>query len=143
MSEIKLTLFYDDTCPLCVAEMTQLRQADHRNRIELIALGRDGVSERFPDLDQSKAMAILHGKLKDAEGNERWVLGLDATYWAWRLVGQKPWVAILRWPLVKWFADLCYRLFAKHRYRFSFLLTGSAKLDPMACRDGKCKVDER
>jgi predicted DCC family thiol-disulfide oxidoreductase YuxK len=54
---------------------------------------------------------------------------------AWRLVGKKPWIAVLRFPIIKPFADWAYLLFAKHRTRISSLLMGKK-----SCENGQCSI---
>jgi len=55
------------------------------------------------------------------------LLGLDVTAKVWETVGAHRWVAALRWPVIRPVADLGYKIFAKNRYRFSYLLTGQAR----------------
>ncbi|MGB2287813.1 MAG: DCC1-like thiol-disulfide oxidoreductase family protein, partial [Porticoccaceae bacterium] len=60
----------------------------------------------------------------------------DVTYRAWVLVGKRKWVAVLRWPLIKGFADIGYLFFARNRYTISRLLTGQSRCD-------SCNIDRR
>ena len=41
------------------------------------------------------------------------IFGSDVTHQAWRTVGRKPWLALLRWTIIRWFSDIAYRIFAK------------------------------
>ena len=120
-----LTLFYDGRCPLCVAEMAALKRHDHRNRLRLEDIFQPGLQQRFPDLDLWHALQILHA----VDEQERWWLGLDATARAWSLVGVTRYNC-LRWPVIRPVADLCYRLFARHRYTLSRWFTGRARICP-------------
>lgn len=126
-----LTIFYDGTCPLCRKEMDALRLYDEGEQLVLVDINSDAFSAH-PDIDPQKAMTILHAK--DDTGSV--LLGLDVTAAAWKAVGKKPWVQCLRWPVIRWFADWSYILFANNRYRLSWLLTGQAR-----CQDGACKID--
>lgn len=125
-----LTIFYDGNCPLCTMEMEDLRRHDHHNRIQLEDIHQTDFEQKFPDIDKSKANNILHGKLDGLT-----LLGLDVTYHAWRLVGKKPWIALLRFPIIKSFADRGYLLFAKHRSGISSMLMGTKN-----CKDGQCGI---
>lgn len=125
-----LTIFYDGNCPLCATEMQELRRYDLHNKIHLEDIHQSDFEQKFPDIDKSKATNILHGKL-----NGNTLLGLDVTCQAWRLVGKKPWLAVLRFPIIKPFADWGYLLFAKHRTRISSLLMGKK-----SCKNGQCEI---
>ena len=122
----RLTLFYDGYCPLCVAEMNKLKHYDSNEWLAFVDIQSPLFSESYPNLSWQQLNDRIHGMLPDG----RLVSGLDVTYLAWKLVG-KGWVyAPLRWPLLARVADLAYNVFAKHRYRISFLLTGKKRLSP-------------
>ena len=125
---MKLTLFYDATCPLCVAEMRELKRHDNQNHITLVDIFQDNFTNEYPEINPSKARDILHALYK-TEPNKpaTLLLGLDVTAKAWEMVEQKKWIQWLRLPVIKWFADKAYLVFARNRYRFSFLFTGKAK----------------
>lgn len=131
---MKLTLFYDGYCPLCVAEMRQLQALNARRQnpaLEFADIHAPGFAARYPDIDPVAADRILHGRFEDG----RMIYGLDVSHQAWRAVGKKPWLALLRWPLIRWFADIAYWIFARHRYRISWLLTGQQRCSP--CTDSR------
>lgn len=83
----------------------------------------------YPHIHRENALRFLHGELK-GQGP---VYGLDVTYHAWRLVGKKHWVAPLRWPILKWFFDLGYKVFARNRHVIASLLTGCSKSGSTVC----------
>lgn len=118
-----LTLFYDGTCPLCVAEMQQLEVLDAEGKLKLEDLYADDFGERFPHIDPVEADKYLHAEFADGE----MLYGLDVTCAAWHAVNHKRWLAILRWPLLRWFADKAYQCFARNRYTISYLLTGTRR----------------
>jgi len=115
-----LTIFYDSHCPLCMAEMAQLKDLDNQKKINFADLHAADFNQIYPYIDQSKANQILHGELLSGEI----LLGLDVTCKAWSLVGKHKWLAILRWPIIRIFADAIYRIFARYRNTISYLLTG-------------------
>ena len=129
---VALTIFYDGGCPLCVAEMRHLQKLDSAGNIAFENIYETGFSERFPQINKQQADRILHGQTGDGV----MLFGLDVTYRAWVLVGKRKWVAILRWPLIKWFADISYLFFARYRYTISRLLTGQSRCD-------SCTIDRR
>ena len=115
-----LTIYYDGHCPLCMIEMKSLKKHDSKNAINLIDLHSDNFSEDHPHINKTDAIGILHGQLNNGE----LLLGLDVSCKAWLIVGKHKWMAILRWPIIKSIADMFYRLFARHRSKISFILTG-------------------
>lgn len=122
-----LIIFYDGQCPLCAKEMQALKKQDANQQIQLEDLHQSDFQKRFPEVNQMRAMQILHGKL-----DNQWLYGLDVTYHAWRIVGKGWMVAFLRWPLLKPIADKCYLFFARHRQRISRLLMKKG------CDNGSC-----
>ncbi|WP_332403219.1 DUF393 domain-containing protein [Vibrio metschnikovii] len=124
----QLTLFYDATCPLCVKEMDTLKRLDKNQALKMVDIYSEEISA-YPQIDIKQAGTILHA----LDESQQLILGLDAVHRAWQLVG-KGWIyAPLRWRLIKPLADKAYLYFAKHRYRFSFWLTGTAK-----CNNNQC-----
>ncbi|TLU65129.1 DUF393 domain-containing protein [Thalassotalea litorea] len=128
---MKLKIYYDGHCPLCVQEMRSLQGKNTANAIYFVDINRLDFSELYPHIDVDKAKAILHGE--DDAGNLMY--GLDVTYRAWSLVGEKWRVAPLRWPIIRSGADKAYLMFAKHRFKISRWLTGQERLDCSACAD--------
>ena len=131
----KMILFYDGSCPLCVAEMKQLRQLNTHQKLQFEDILLPDFNQRFPDISKEKASSILHGLLTTQTGNEQQLLlGLDVTYKAWNLVGKKKWLKLLRLPVISIIADKAYLFFARNRYRISYLLTGKS-------RCSSCSID--
>jgi predicted DCC family thiol-disulfide oxidoreductase YuxK len=134
---MQLTLFYDSYCPLCVAEMNELARLDQHTRLLFADIHSPDFSARYPDIDAQAADRLLHGRYTDG----RMIYGLDVTHQAWALVGRQRWLALLRWPVIRWFADLGYHFFARYRYGISFLLTGRRRCQPCAKTGAtKCKL---
>ena len=125
---MQLTIFYDSQCPLCLAEMRQLKALDSTGRLGFADLHDTHFSQQYPHIDPARAMAILHGQLDSGE----LLLGLDVTCKAWSLVGKHQWLVILRWPVVRWIADAVYLVFARYREGISRLLTGKSRCQSCA-----------
>ena len=120
---MKLRLFYDGYCPLCVAEMDKLKSYDKDNNLIFEDIQKPDFESRFPELIWQDLNDRIHGQLQDGT----MVTGLDVTYLAWKHVG-KGWVyAPLRWPIVRLLADAFYVFFARYRYTISYLLTGKKR----------------
>ena len=128
--DMKLIIFYDGGCPLCVHEMRQLKRRDKNQQIQFEDVHGEGFSERFPQIDVQHANTILHGQRASGE----LIYGLDVTYEAWSLVGRGWLIAPLRWPGIRFIADKVYLWFARNRYRISKTLTGKARCE-------RCSMD--
>jgi predicted DCC family thiol-disulfide oxidoreductase YuxK len=136
MQNSPLTIFYDGYCPLCSIEMNKLKQLDKQQNISFVDIQEPSFSTQYPHLDWQALDARIHGYLADGS----LITGLDVTYLAWKLVG-KGWVyAPLRWPVISWFADIAYNIFAKHRHRISSFLTGKKRCKPCEIKGGKIDV---
>ena len=131
MTTEKLTVFYDSYCPLCSAEIDQLKAYDKDARLLLEDINALDFMQRYPYIDKIQANKRLHGQLS----NGQVIYGLDVTCLAWKLVDKHHWLSMLRWPVIRWFADLVYNLFARYRSSISALLMGKNKsLDCKRCR---------
>lgn len=129
-----LTLFYDSSCPLCNKEITQLKTYDKEQDILFEDINDATFTTRYPYIDKNKANAILHGQLSDGS----MIYGLDVTCLAWKTVGKHQWLAVLRWPVIRFFADISYRFFARYRNRISQLFIASQPSDHCPT----CKTDK-
>jgi len=129
-----LTIFYDSYCPLCSAEINQLKAYDSNNQLSFEDIHAPDFVKRYPYVDQVKANRILHGQLSDGQ----MIYGLDVTCMAWKAVGKHRWLSILRWPVIRWFSDLAYLFFARHRNTISSLVTGKNK--DLSCQSCKAKT---
>ncbi|MBJ7555844.1 thiol-disulfide oxidoreductase DCC family protein [Marinomonas spartinae] len=129
-----LIIFYDGLCPLCLAEMRELKKLDVHHRLTLENIHHEDFTQRYPHIDPIKADRILHGQL----GNGKVIQGLDVTCMAWRLVGKHRWMQILRWPVIRLFADLGYQGFAKYRHSISSFITGKPRCT--SCDKGECDL---
>jgi len=119
----ELIVFYDGLCPLCLAEMRKLKDFDVQHKLLLEDIQAHDFATRYPQFDAHALNARIHGLTI----NGKVLQGLDVTCLAWFLVGKHRWLRILRWPVIRWFADLAYWLFARYRYQFSYWLTGKKR----------------
>ena len=120
-----LTLFYDGFCPLCVTEMTKLRKLDQHQRLLLVDVQQQNALAPYPQISKQAALTRLHA----LNQHQIVITGLDVTHAAWSLVGRGWLTAPLRWPVIRWVADVVYLGFARHRYTISRLLTGKARCE--------------
>ena len=111
-----LTLYVDDACPLCHAEMVGLSARDARGCLRTIDASAAGfagdAATRAAGLDQATLLHRLHAR--DADG--RWLLGVPVFAAAYEAAGV-AWMASLlriRWLRPLW--DAGYALVADHRW---------------------------
>lgn len=122
---MRLTIFYDGLCPLCDKEMTHLKKHNQLGQLAFVDINTDHFATDYPNLDYQ----ALNDRIHALQDDGTMFIGLDATHRAWQLVG-KGWVyAPLRWPVIRFFADKLYLVFAKHRYTISYWLTGKKRCD--------------
>ncbi len=124
------TIFYDGTCPLCEKEMHHLQKYDKDGNLSFIDIMEDSFAQQYPDLDWQALNDRIHGMTEDGT----MLIGLDATHRAWSEVGKGWLYAPLRWPVIRFFADKAYLVFAKNRYKISYWLTGKKRCET------NCKV---
>lgn len=123
-----LTVFYDGTCPLCAFEINHLKKQDKASCLNFEDIMVRDFQQRFPNLNWQ----ALNERIHAIDSNGKVFIGLDATYEAWRLVGRGWLYAPTRWPVIRLFADKLYLMFARHRYRISYWLTGKTR-SPISC----------
>ncbi|MDX1573845.1 MAG: DUF393 domain-containing protein [Methylophaga sp.] len=126
----QLTIFFDGDCPLCAKEINALQARDSLHQLKFENIYDDSFASRYPDIDIVKADRVLHGQLPDGS----MIYGLDVTANAWKLVNAHHWIQMLRWPVIRWFTDIGYRLFAGLRHPIGRLM-GRGK----TCDIDKCK----
>ena len=123
-SPIALTLLYDGGCPLCLREVSFLRQRDRRGQIQFVDVdAADYAPEDWGGITYRQAMARIHAIAADGT-----VLTDVAVFRAaYRLIGLGWVYAPTTWPLLGTLVDRVYGLWATHRLR----LTGRADLDQL------------
>jgi predicted DCC family thiol-disulfide oxidoreductase YuxK len=119
------TIFYDGQCPLCEIEMKHLKKRNTQGKLSFVDIMDSDFATKYPDLDWHALNERIHGMTEDGT----MLVGLDATHRAWSEVGHSWLYAPLRWPVIKFFADKLYLLFAKNRYKVSYLLTGKKRCE--------------
>ncbi|TPE51817.1 DUF393 domain-containing protein [Maribrevibacterium harenarium] len=126
-----ITVFYDSQCPLCVKEMAHLKQYDRHNQVILADIHAPDFAVYYPHIDQQDAYDVLHAETDEG----KILLGLDATVAIWQQVNKYAFLKVLRWPVIRLFADFGYRVFARYRVPISLLLTGQRR-----CASGQCDL---
>lgn len=129
-----LTLFYDGLCPLCRREIAVLSRYNQPKVLHLVDIHSDEFATHYPHINKEAADRLLHAEQNDGS----LLIGLDANLAVWRAVNKHRWLQLLKLPIIHFFANVAYRLFAKYRHTLSYLLTGEK---PCAvCTKDQCKT---
>ena len=110
------TLYYDGACPLCSREIEEIRakRGDSIALVDVHALPYDDQPvDALDKFSREDLLKSLH--LQRADG--QWLKGADANVAAWETTGRWQLLRVLRWPVVRWFVDGVYALWANIRYR--------------------------
>ncbi len=126
-----VTVYFDNSCPICREEIAALKSIDTDNRLTLI----DCSTENFDDatainagLTQDTLKQTLH--VRDAKG--QWHSAVDAFVVMYNAVGLDSAVRLLQRSGVRRLFDWLYPMFVKHRHKLRF--TGAHKLMPWLIR---------
>jgi predicted DCC family thiol-disulfide oxidoreductase YuxK len=115
MPQYPVTIFYDGACPICRAQMRYWSAKDKNQRLLWIDIReRDFAPARY-GLDPRLVQEYMYAK--EAAGAT--VRGVDAFIWIMRACGYRLLSFLMDLPILKSFARLGYRLFAKYRYAIS------------------------
>jgi predicted DCC family thiol-disulfide oxidoreductase YuxK len=114
MTQPRLTLFYDGSCPICCWEKHNLMRRDRRGLLSFIDIQSPEFDPSVHGVTMQTLMARMHGLTDDG----RMIVGVDALIEAYRAVGW--WWAYLPLSIVpSRLADLAYGWFADHRHELS------------------------
>ncbi|ADU36058.1 thiol-disulfide oxidoreductase DCC family protein [Variovorax paradoxus] len=131
-----LTVYYDATCPLCVAEMGAMHARDAAGRLNLVDCSPLGFSAG--PAPREALMTAMHAV--DASG--RVLSGVAAIRACRAAVGMPAGGALLDLPIVGALADRAYALLARNRYRLPrwlvARLAGRGAIAPTNCADDQC-----
>jgi predicted DCC family thiol-disulfide oxidoreductase YuxK len=128
----EFTLLYDSECPFCKLEVEWLQRRDGRGRLGAIDIAQEDFDAAHFGLSQEAVHARLHGVRPDGTVIE----GMAAIRAAWSAAGLGWVMAPTAWPVLRWFADLGYVVFARYRIPLG-------RLFGRRCDDGKCAVPRR
>lgn len=109
-----LTLYYDASCPLCAAEMENLRLRDAAGHLRFIDASAPGFDSAPAGTTVADLMALMHARTADG----RLLRGVPAFELAYDAVGLQPVAALLRAPWLRPLLDRLYPFIARHRQRF-------------------------
>lgn len=108
-----LTIYYDASCPLCEAEMQNLRQRDAHRHLRLIDASAPGFESPLPNVPVSELMRVIHARRADGQV----VRGVEVFESAYRAAGLDTVVRALRWRWLRPLLDAAYPVLARNRQR--------------------------
>jgi predicted DCC family thiol-disulfide oxidoreductase YuxK len=110
-----LTLYFDGSCPLCVAEVRRLEAWNTAGRLAFVDIAQAGFDPSSLGVDLAALNRELHSRTPDG----RLLTGLDSMLAAYTLAGRGWMVWPLRIRLLRPALAALYRWFARHRYSIS------------------------
>ena len=125
----QFTLLYDRDCPFCRLEVDWLRRRKHA-QLDVINIADGEFDPTVHGLTMKDVEDQLHGITPDGKV----VIAMDAVRASYDAAGIGWMMRWTRWLPFRWFADLGYRIFARHRIRLGRLFGRS-------CEQGACAID--
>jgi len=129
VTQAAFTLLYDRECPFCRLEVEWLLRRDRHQRLRAIDIS----APDFRATDHGLGNADVHGRLHGITQDGAVVEGMAAIRGAWSAVGLGWVMAPTAWPVLRWFADLGYLLFARYRVRLG-------RLFGRRCDSNRCEL---
>jgi predicted DCC family thiol-disulfide oxidoreductase YuxK len=124
-SPFDIEVFFDGGCPLCLREITLMKNWDKHGKIRFTDIDAPGFQAAELGKSQKELMDQMHGRLPDGT----WIRGVEVFRRLYSAIGFGPLVLLTRLPIISQVLDLGYFIFAKNRLR----LTGR-------CTAQKCSV---
>lgn len=128
-----LTLYFDGSCPFCVASMRRLQSWDTAGRLAFVDIAQAGFDPSPLGVDMAALNREVHGRTPEGKV----VAGIDTMLAAYTLAGRGWLVWPLRVRLLRPALSGAYRWFARHRHAISKRL--GLRLPP-ACDGGTCGI---
>lgn len=154
MNNYPLTLLYDGTCPVCTLEMDNLKARNTQGLLRFVDISPPSFDAKPYGASLEAMNALIHAQRPDGS----LVIGVEVFRLAYGAVGLGRWTAPTGWPVLRPMVEVLYAVFARHRYRFSRLMTpvirwiASGRSSRMqlaaqlalqssqACKDGACEL---
>ncbi len=107
---MKITMFYDGSCPICRTEAYHLRD-EHSDKIAIVTV--DEGMDRLAKAGISRIDAMTYLCVQDVDGTM--IKGIDAVRLLHKTADSK-FATVLSLPVAKQLAGLIYPIFARNRY---------------------------
>ena len=145
-----LTIFHDGNCPVCRADVANLKAHNHDANLRFIDIAEPAFDASAYGKTQSELLTEIHAM----RPNGSFVSGMEVFRLAYRAVGLGWIIAPASMPLLRGPADAAYRLFARHRpwisRHFGFVFHGietlivrRANKRATQCHDGLCNLPSK
>jgi len=105
--DLPVTLFVDESCPLCARETRLLRRHADPARLQLTDISAGGFSAAPDGPELKQLQSLLHARTAGGD----WHTGIDATLYSWRAAGLGIWVAPLAFKPLRPLWHALYALF--------------------------------
>ncbi len=113
--EQTLTLYFDGSCPFCLAEMRLLEHKDQKGLLRFEDITAKNFSEDQHGVVCELAMKSIKGRLSSGE----YLDGIEVFAKAYELVGLRTYAKCLSAKRLQAPLAWCYLKFAQHRHRLS------------------------
>ncbi len=137
-----LTLYFDGACPLCSAEMENLRLRDTEARLRFVNIAALGFDPATAGASWDELMRTLHARAADG----RLLRGVEALRAAYTAVGFGAVMAALGHPLLARLAEHTYPWVARNRNRLprrlvQLVVERAARRAAKLAAQQRCKPD--
>lgn len=135
-----VTVYFDNSCPICREEIGALKSIDARGALTLI----DCSAENFSDPEatrQGLTQDMLKQSMHVRDGAGQWHSAADAFVMMYDAVGFDSAVRLLKSKGARRLFDAVYPVFARHRHKLRF--TGAHKVMPWLIRRAAAKQAAR
>ena len=113
MNNIEFTTYYDGSCQLCRAEMSNLMLRNTEGRVAFVDAAAPGFDAAALGVTQEAVMNALHVRTQQGQ----WLIGIPAFEALYRVLGLPTVAALLRQPLLAAAAARLYPWVVRNRYR--------------------------
>lgn len=140
-----LTIYYDASCPLCMAEMSNLMLRNREAKLVFVDVSATPEVSPLPGVPHAELMRLLHARAADGCV----IRGVPALHAAYTAVGLGWVTRPTTWPVIGLLADALYPVVARHRQRIPrfvvrWLFEGASRRAAEqaaahgACSQGQC-----
>lgn len=109
----KLTIYYDGSCPLCLAEIIFLQQHNRRALLDFVNL--QDLDSSCTDINCELALKTIHARL----GDNHIITGPEVFYEAYKRTDLRAINYLFSLRSFRYLYAKCYVLFAKYRHQIS------------------------
>lgn len=120
LSPYPLTIYYDESCPLCKLEMDNLKYRNTEGLLQFIDVSAEDFCDDQMPVSKQEMMDIIHARTVNGDI----VSGVEVFQLAYGAVGLAWVTAPTKLPVIKQICDWIYPHIARNRYRLSNRFSG-------------------